>query len=327
MISKKQTTTFTLAVCAYQAQDVIRPCMDSIVSQTVQPDSVIVCVHEMDDPTVPVVQTYQERLPQLRIIASHGVGLFQSRNAVLAACDTDYLGFTDADCVLVDTWVEQVKKVLDNRPEIAAGTGRHPPVTHRSFAAWLHHMWFLVETKQTGETDGVIGGNSYFRRKALEAVGGWPDLPGYSNAEDVYISLALQRAGFRIWFEEGAMARHRYEPRFSSLMRKAIAMGKGIVVMMRVTGERGPLWYYTLCIPPLAALALFGLVLLAFTPRIGLVILDLPLLVTLVYLCWKFKSLSLAFPRWIARWILIWPYSVGILKGLICPVPHEVKQP
>jgi len=314
-------STLTLAICARNAQDIIGECLESIQNQTVAPDEVIVAVDEMGDPTVQVAERYGAR-----VIASEATGLYEARNAVLAACTTDYLGFTDADCVLVPGWVEHAKRVLDEQDDVAAGTGRHPPVGRRNLAGWLHHMWFLVETRETGETDGVIGGNSYFRTSALREIGGWLRLPRHSAAEDVYVSMALRKAGRRIWFEEGAAAQHRYETRLRGLWRKAVMMGKDIVVMHRAAGWRGWLWWYTLSIPCAAALLAAGLILLAAGVWAGAAVAAAPLLATLLYLVGTFGSVRTAFPRWLARWVLIWPYSWGILKGLVAHVPEEARR-
>ena len=308
--------TLTLAVCAHHAQDCIGACLESIRRQTVPPDEVVVCVHEFDDPTVEVARSYGAH-----VMASHGTGLFESRNAVLAACTTDYLAFTDADCVLAPEWVERAKQALDAHPEVAAGTGRHPAIGSRTFASWLHHMWFLVETRSCGETDGVIGGNSYFRTEALRKVGGWLNLPGHSNAEDVYISISLRRAGYRIWFEESVVAQHHYEPDFVNLMRKGVRMGKGIVIMMRAAGWRGTLWWYTLTIPFVALMLVVGLLLMPLSFFAGLVLSAVALAGTLLYLAYTMRSFRKALPRWLARWVVIWPYSWGIVRGLAEPLP------
>ncbi len=312
----------TLAICARNAQDIIGECLESIRNQTVAPDEVIVSLDSLDDPTAEVARRYGAR-----VIASNATGLYEARNAVLDACTTDYLGFTDADCRLVPRWVEHARRVLDERPHVAAGTGRHPPVGTRNFAGWLHHMWFLVETRQTGETDGVIGGNSYFRTAALRGVGGWLKLPRHSAAEDVYISKALRNAGHTIWFEEGAAANHHYETRLRGLWKKSVMMGKDIVVMHRAAQWRDSLWWYTLAIPCLAAILVTGVLLAFLNPLLGLAIAAVPLLATLVFLSVRFQSLNTAFPRWLARWILIWPYSYGILKGLIAPIPQSARTP
>ena len=313
--------TLTLAICARNAQDIIGACLESIRNQTTPPDEVIVAVDALEDPTVAVAERYGAR-----VIASNATGLYEARNAVLDACTTDYLAFTDADCVLVPEWVTHAKSVLDTYADVAAGTGRHPPVGPRNLAGWLHHMWFLVETRSTGETDGVIGGNSYFRTEALRRVGGWLKLPRHSAAEDVYISKALRHAGYRIWFEEGAAAQHQYETRLKGLWRKGVMKGKDIVVMHRAAGWRDGLWWYTLAIPAAAALFLLGLALLAANVWLGLAVAATPLVTTFLYLVWTFGGVGPAFPRWVARWILIWPYSWGIVKGLVAPVPEEARR-
>ena len=314
--------TITVAICARNAQHIIGACLESIREQTVVPDEVIVALDELSDPTAEVAGQYGAR-----VIASNATGLYEARNAVFSACTTDYLAFTDADCVLVREWVGHAKRVLDEMPDVAAGTGRHPPVGTRNFTAWLHHMWFIVETERTGYTEGIIGGNSYFRMSALREVGGWLNLPRHSAAEDVYIAMALQRAGHRIWFEEGAAVQHNYETRFKGLMRKSQMMGKDIVVMMRACGFRGGMWYYTLAIPVLAAMLPLGLLAVPINATLGAIIAVFPLLVTFLYLLNRFRSVPTAFTRWIARWIVIWPYAWGIVKGLFTRIPAAAYRP
>lgn len=312
--------TLTLAICARNAQDIIGNCLESIRNQTVPPDELIVALDSLDDPTADVARRYGAR-----VIVSSATGLYEARNAVLDACTTDYLAFTDADCELVPDWVALVHKVFDERPHVAAGTGRHPPIGKRNLAGWHHHMWYLVETRSTGETEGVIGGNSYFRTSALREVGGWLRLPRHSAAEDVYISKALRSAGYTIWFEEGAAAQHRYETRLRGLWKKSVMMGKDIVVMHRAAGWFDGLWWYTMAIPLILSVFIVGVLLAFVQPMAGLLLVALPLVATLVYLTLRFKSLGAAFPRWLARWVLIWPYSWGILQGLVAPIPAEAR--
>jgi glycosyltransferase involved in cell wall biosynthesis len=309
--------TITVAICARNAADIIGDCLTSIAAQTVTPDCVLVAVDEPDDPTIAVAEKHGAR-----VIVAHSTGLYEARNAVLDACETAYLAFTDADCVLVPEWVERAKGVLDARPDVAGGTGRHPAIGTQNLASWLHHMWFVVETERTGETEGIIGGNSYFRTGALRDVGGWLPLSGHSAAEDMYIAHALRTAGHSLWFEEGVAAQHHYETRLCGLWRKAVMMGKDIVVMMRAAGIRNGLWWYTLAIPCLAGMAVIGaLFALTWSVAAGAAIAAVPLLLTFAFLAVRFRSVSTAAPRWVARWLLIWPYSLGILKGLAAPIP------
>lgn len=312
-------STLTLAICARNAQGIIGECLESIRRQTVSPERVIVAVDDLSDPTGQVARAYGAE-----VLASGATGLYEARNAVLAACTTDYLAFTDADCVLAPEWVETAKRVLDERPDVGAGTGRHPPLrtTGFSWVAWLHHMWFVVETRSTGETDGVIGGNSYFRAAALRAVGGWLSLPGHSAAEDVYISKALRRAGYRIWFEEAAAAHHHYETRPRGLWRKGVMMGRDMMVMLRTARLYDRMFWYTLAIPTAALCMAAGVALIPLRPLAGVGIVAGLLLGSFLFFLRAFGNAATTFPRWLARWILIWPYAFGVLQGLVAALPR-----
>lgn len=307
---------FTVAICARNAESIIGRCLESIHAQSRKPDEILVAVDEPDDPTIEVARHYGAR-----VIVTNSAGLYEARNAVLKACATEYLGFTDADCRLVPEWVEKSAALLDADPALAAVTGRHPPDGPRNFAAWLHHMWYVVEATDTGPTGGLIGGNSVFRVEALRRAGGWLELPGHSAAEDMYIAHALQRGGGTLWFEEGVAARHDYERCLRGLWRKAVMMGRDIVVMMRASGRRGTLWWYTLAIPGVLLAGVIGLLLLAVHPVSGTTLLAVIGGGSLAYFSWKLGGPLRAFPRWLARWILIVPYSWGILQGLTMPLP------
>lgn len=313
--------TMTLAICARNAQNIIGTCLESIQQQSVAPDVILVAVDDLSDPTVSVAESYGAQ-----VIASDATGLYEARNAVLKACTTEYLAFTDADCVLVPEWVEYAKEALDARVDIAAGTGRHPPIGVQNLASWLHHMWYVVETRETGETDGIIGGNSYFRTDALREVGGWLELPRHSAAEDMYIAGALRNAGYSIWFQKECAAQHNYETSLKGLWKKSVMMGKDIVVMMRCARWKSGLWWYTLAIPVVLLAMLMSVVLLFLAPAVGTTLIAFLLVGSFVHFSVKFGSTATAFPRWAARWILILPYSWGIVKGLTAPLPDSARR-
>ena len=173
----------TIAISAKNEQNVIGDCLRSIVQQT-EPVREVLVVDEPTDGTIPVAKQFGAR-----VLLNRGKKLYEARNTALEHCRTEVLGFTDADCVLDPHWVARVKRILAEHPEVAAGTGRDPAIGKRNFSAWLHHMWYVVETRATGYTDGVIGGNIYFRTEALRKVGGGYPFPLWLS------SVAVARKG------------------------------------------------------------------------------------------------------------------------------------
>jgi glycosyltransferase involved in cell wall biosynthesis len=300
----------TLAVSANNSAGIIRPTFESIRAQSVQPDEVFLVVDRPEDNTIPVGEEYG-----VKILISEKGKLYHARNTALAHCRTEILAFTDDDCVLDPDWVRTAKEILETKPEVAAGTGPHPPIGDRNFVSWLHHMWFVVETKKTGYTDGVIGGNSYFRTQTLRDLGGW--LPArLLAAEDVYISRRILESGGKIWFDDRSIANHKYKSNLRSFLRTAAMMGHDITVMMRLSGMGGVLWWYTLTIPIMGLVFILGLV-LGTIDAMGFAASLMVLFLSLSYLIVSFRSLRKALPRWAARWFFLWPYGYGILKGLL----------
>lgn len=301
----------TVAIAAKNSADIIGGCLSSLAAQTEAPAEVLVIVDDEDDPTIAAALEHRAR-----VVLNHGRKLYQARNTALQACKTEVLAFVDADCELSPQWVREAKRVLRAHPEVAGGTGPHPMLGRHNLSSWLHHMWFVVETLQPGYVNGVIGGNSFFRREALEAVGGWADLQLLA-AEDVLISRRLLAAGYRLWFTSGCVASHHYKAELWGFFRQAVVMGHDIVLMMRRTGEQDWLWYYTLSIPVGGALFLAGLASLYWFPIVGGALSVSVLVGSFLALSWSFRSIRKALPRWLARWVIIWPYSYGILKGLL----------
>ncbi len=323
----------TVAVCARNAEKYIADCLKSINSQTVKPTFIFV----IDDHSTDATTEIARRLGA-KVIVNDGHQLYDGRDTALKYCNTKILAFTDADCILDEKWVENIIHVLSTR-DVVGGTGPHPAKGSKSFAGWIHHMWFNVECDlESGYIDGVIGGNCYFITDVIRREGGWISLP-YSNAEDVYIAEKLKAAGYKLWFDKNIIAHHRYTNNFAKLMKKTVRAGEAITVMMRAAGIRtsvwrfaltilrvqgkgqtgvpGLIWWYTLTILIVAIMGIFSILSLFFSPTIGLILTGLVFGSTLFFFWYRLRSISETIPRYIARWILIWPYAWGILKGLI----------
>lgn len=299
----------TVAVCAKNAEKYIGECLESINNQTVRPAKVLLIDDGSEDSTIEIAENMSAT-----VIANEGYKLYDARNTALKHCDTELIAFTDSDCAVDPKWVENIISIFESHKDVGGGTGRHPTLGAKGFAGWLHRMWFLVETDNTGYTGGVIGGNCYFRTEALRKVSGWVSL-SYACAEDVYISIKLLEAGYKLWFEEGVIANHHYTNSFTGLMRKTVTSGEGIVYMMKVTGIRNYVWWYSLVIPVTAVIGLLSIVLLFKFLLLGLLGVSVVFGGTFAFLFYRFRSIRLTIPRFIARWILIWPYSLGIVKG------------
>jgi len=299
----------TVAVCAKNEENTIEDCLKSIQNQSVKPDEIIL----LDDHSTDSTAKISKKLG-VTLIENQGHQLYDARNTALKHCNTEVLAFTDADCILEEHWVENILRVLSTK-DVAGGTGSHPPQTSNPIVGWIYKNWLIMETESTGYTGGVAGGNCYFKTELLKEIGGWPSLP-YANAEDVYIAIMLKKAGYKLWFDDNIIAYHYFNTDLRGFFRKICKAGEAITVMMKKTKMRNSLWWFTLLIPLVALATILAVVTILMHKVYGLILLSLILLGSFVFTYCVFGSFRLAIPRLLARWIIIWPYGLGIVKGL-----------
>jgi cellulose synthase/poly-beta-1,6-N-acetylglucosamine synthase-like glycosyltransferase len=91
--------------------------------------------------------------------------------------------------------------------------------------AWLHYMLrpANMATRSAEVLDGLF---SAFRRKDLVDLGGW--VPW--NGEDSEISIRIQRLGYRIRMEFGALALEDVPPDYETLRKQRVRWSRGIIM-------------------------------------------------------------------------------------------------
>lgn len=94
-------TRLSVVVPVYNVEAYLSVCLDSLVAQTVQPMEIIAVDDGSTDACPGILQAYQHKLPQLRIIRQENQGLSCARNTGLAEVTGDYIHFLDSDDFLV----------------------------------------------------------------------------------------------------------------------------------------------------------------------------------------------------------------------------------
>lgn len=309
----------TVGICVRNGTKHILETLRAMENQTIKPDQLLVIDDHSTDNTKDILREFQAGTKlNFSFHDIEGKGLFDGRNHVLSLANNEILAFTDADCVPRADWIEQIIRVFKEHPDVVGGTGSHPGLDEKNFVSKLHKWWFIVEgVKEAGYTQGVIGANSYFKKTALEEVGGWISLEA-ANAEDVYIAHKLNEKGMKMWHDPEVQVSHHYAVEWSDFFKKTYKSGYAITLVMREAGIKSFLYYYTMIIPVIAfsLLAGIGLMILGKSQP-GLVLTGGVLLGTFLFNLKMFRTVSNTLPRWFARWIIIWGYSAGILAGFM----------
>jgi cellulose synthase/poly-beta-1,6-N-acetylglucosamine synthase-like glycosyltransferase len=142
------------------------------------------------------------------IVEPNGVGKARALNRALSGCTTDLVGVCDADlrprpdsfrrlaAVFRDDAVGAATALLWPQNAATSAVARYAAVER-----WTYQL-ITSAARDRVDANPIVLGASVYRRSALEAVGLLPDV---TSGEDVAVSLALTRAGWRTRFVRAAV--------------------------------------------------------------------------------------------------------------------------
>ncbi|MDF3300824.1 bifunctional polysaccharide deacetylase/glycosyltransferase family 2 protein [Streptomyces tropicalis] len=243
------TEPVSVIVPAYNESAGIEAAVRSL-SASDHPVEIIVVDDGSTDGTADLVEALG--LPGVRVIRQENAGKPAALNTGLAAASCDLVVMVDGDTVFEpDTVRTIVQPFADSRVGAVSGNAK---VVNRGglLGRWQHieyvvgfnldrRLFDLAECMPT--VPGAVGA---FRRRALLALGGVSDV---TLAEDTDLTMALCRAGWRVVYEEGAVAwteapaslnalwRQRYRWCYGTL--QAMWKHRGALVQRGAAGKLG----------------------------------------------------------------------------------------
>lgn len=198
--------SISVVICAYNEEEWIAATLNSLSQQRRLPDEIIVVNNASTDKTEQIVEAFIVAHPELnlKLVYEAKQGLHHAREAGWRSASSDIIAMTDADICFPSDWLEIIEASFQDDSEVQAITGivRYPEAP--AFINWV--TWIcdqLYQPEGVGKlitTEYVLnGGNSAYRRSALEAVNGYLDKP-VGELEDRYMSRQMHEANYKIQF-------------------------------------------------------------------------------------------------------------------------------
>jgi len=107
---KQTPISLSIVILAYNEENYLEQCLQAVARQTIRPDEVIVVDNNSTDRTAEIACRYSF----VRLVHEGKQGKVFARNAGFDAAGSRYVGRIDADTVLPDTWVENVKQYYED---------------------------------------------------------------------------------------------------------------------------------------------------------------------------------------------------------------------
>jgi peptidoglycan/xylan/chitin deacetylase (PgdA/CDA1 family)/glycosyltransferase involved in cell wall biosynthesis len=201
------TGLVSVLVPAYNEAANIAATVRSLVAADHRPLEVIVIDDGSVDGTADIVRRLG--LPEVRVIRQANAGKPAALNTGIAAARGDLLVLVDGDTVLAPDAVSRLIRPFAD-PAVGAVSGNTKVANRGGLLGRWQHLEYVIGfnldrrlfdvARCMPTVPGAIGG---FRRAALLEVGG---VSGATLAEDTDLTMAVIRAGWRVVYEESAIA-------------------------------------------------------------------------------------------------------------------------
>lgn len=194
------------------------------------PFEILVADNRSTDDLASVIESWQDRLPDLRIVdASRGQGVSVARNVGIEHAATDRILVCDADDVVGPTWVRALAEGLDVHPLVSG-----PVETGRLSGASA--TWVPIDALTSGlfETWGGrtygIGSSLGLRRQVWAEVGGF-DETYPAGAEEIDFAWRAWDLGYKFGYAPDALLHYRIRTDLKGVLRQQYNSGRGTATL------------------------------------------------------------------------------------------------
>jgi glycosyltransferase involved in cell wall biosynthesis len=212
---------FSIVVPVYNNPRDLRECVGALLAES-GPDTEILVVDDAStDDTAAVAADLDVRV--LRLSTNAGPG--GARNHGVRHARGDVVFFVDADVIIAPGSVARVRRVFEERPDVAAVFGSYDETPRAAgyvsrYRNLLHHF---VHQNGHGEASTFWAGCGAIRRDVFLAIGGFDErrFPRPS-IEDIELGLRLRRSGHTILLDGTIQGTHLKQWSLVSMIRTDI---------------------------------------------------------------------------------------------------------
>jgi GT2 family glycosyltransferase len=225
------TAKVTVVLPVYNGETTLGDCLRALQCQTLSKSDyqVIVAIdHATRDSSADIVRRFNTQ-----IVMAERHGAAAARNAGLAASNTEWIAFTDDDCIPSRAWLSTLLRAVGQENDSEGAFG----VAGRTYG-FESHAAAARFVDLTGGLDAYTHlmhpkfpfaplGNVMYRREALSRLEGFDERYWYGEAIDLHYRL-LQIFGGRFLFEPRAVVFHRHPASWKAYCQQQFYYGRGL---------------------------------------------------------------------------------------------------
>lgn len=208
----------SVIIPAHNSAGYIERLLVSLKRQTFSHFEVIVVDDASSDGTAEVASRYCR---VVRMAQNRGAGA--ARNVGVRASKGNLLAFLDADCVVVEDWLEKLYGDFERNPEVSAVASQYRGSVGGSFLEKFafYELKHRELKKYVGRfVDRIFTCNFACRRQVFLDVGGFSEGFGGASCEDIKMGYELRRHGHKILWDESLGVYHLFRSSLRDYLRQ-----------------------------------------------------------------------------------------------------------
>jgi len=179
----------TLIATVLNEGESINRLMDSLLSQTLPPDEVVIVDGGSTDDTVARLKTYEGRI-MLKVLVAKGCNISKGRNLAVQHATHNIIAITDAGVRLTPTWLERITKPLLQNEALGVACGFFEADPYTLFELAMGATVLPLVNEIDPQTFLPSSRSIAVRKSAFQHVVGYPEWLDY--CEDLVFDLRLK---------------------------------------------------------------------------------------------------------------------------------------
>jgi glycosyltransferase involved in cell wall biosynthesis len=203
----------SIVVPVYNRKDQIVRCVKALQEQNFSKDNYEIVV--IDDGSAEDLAFLKEFGVRYFKKDNEGPGIARNKGAKMA--EGDIILFTDSDCVPEPDWIEEMVTGFEENVGLVGG---------ETIEVKYNNLFDLFE-KNIGNFEYYFPSNNMgVRKEMFERVGGFNTFYKYPGAEDVDLSLKIQRLGYKLK-QVKAGIQHHHKKNLRKMLKTSFVYGRG----------------------------------------------------------------------------------------------------
>ncbi len=214
----------SVVVPVYNGVETIVQTVECLLNQNLTPREIIIIDDGSTDRTADVLKSFTNQI--LYTFKENG-GPASARNLGVKLASSDFVAFTDSDCLPERDWLQQLVAGFDSAE--VAGVGGAIKGIDDSLIGQYVDLARLMEPAEnpSGEIEYLITANACFRRDVLLRADLFDERFRKPGGEEPALCRRIRERGFQFRFATDAVVLHHHRQTVSSFLRTLSNYGEG----------------------------------------------------------------------------------------------------